>query len=125
MATGANAPPMFPTMFMVPETVPAYWPPTSMAAVQAPGITRSFEKLATPMASIARSGSCNVVETSTNAEAPASLTALTTTRQQQGRRAVPAVAVDARHKRVDKVLVHFCWRGDRKSTRLNSSHLGN
>ena len=32
-----------------PETVPAYFPPTSMHAAHAPGMTRSLQKLAIPM----------------------------------------------------------------------------
>ena len=53
---GDAPPPALPSMFMVAETVPAYLPPTSMQAPQEPGITRSFAKLAKPMASMAATG---------------------------------------------------------------------
>ena len=44
---------MLPSIFMAPETVPANFPPISMALAHAPGITRSLQKLAAPMASTA------------------------------------------------------------------------
>src|SRR6202011_1797044 len=58
-------------MFIVPESVPANFPPTSMQAPQDVGITRSLQKLANPMASIDHKGSCSCVESSTSTLAPA------------------------------------------------------
>ena len=57
MASGEIAPPILPAMFIAPESEPACVPPTSMQVAQAPGITRSLEKLAMPIASVASSGS--------------------------------------------------------------------
>ncbi len=54
---GARMPAKLPIMFMEPATVPAYFPPISMQAPQAPGMTRSFEKLAMPIASMHQRGS--------------------------------------------------------------------
>ena len=54
---GATAAPMLPIMFMLPESVPAYFAPTSMQVLQLPGIVRSLQKLANPIASMASNGS--------------------------------------------------------------------
>ena len=53
----ALAAPTLPIMFILPESVPAYLPPTSMQVLQLPGMVRSLQKLANPMASMASSGS--------------------------------------------------------------------
>ena len=58
---GATTPPRFPIMFIEPASVPVNFPPTSMHAPQAPGMMKSFEKLAMPMASMPHNGSCNAV----------------------------------------------------------------
>ena len=46
---GATNPARLPIMFIEPETVPAYRPPTSIQVAHAPGITRSLKKLANAM----------------------------------------------------------------------------
>src|SRR5260370_1703299 len=61
---------MLPDIFIMPESDPACLPPTSIQAAQAPGITRSLEKLARPMLSIAIRGSFIRVESSRNMLAP-------------------------------------------------------
>ena len=53
ISEGATAPARFPIMFIDPDKVPAYLPPTSMAVAQAWGITRSLQKLAKPINRIA------------------------------------------------------------------------
>src|SRR6185503_10991016 len=50
---GPATPPRLPIMFMLPDIVPAYLPPTSMHVLQLPGMVRSLQKLAIPIASIA------------------------------------------------------------------------
>src|SRR6202041_3366489 len=70
IASGHKAPPMFPDMFIAPESDPACTPPTSIAAPQAPGITRSLEKLAIAMESMANSGLATTVEKSRKPLAP-------------------------------------------------------
>ena len=57
-------------MFIVPESVPAYFPPTSMQAAQLPGITKSLKKLEKPMANIANVASGSEFETSDIPAAP-------------------------------------------------------
>ena len=57
ITSGATAAPMLPIMFILPESVPAYSAPTSMQVLQLPGIVRSLQKLADPMASMASNGS--------------------------------------------------------------------
>src|SRR5678815_4313585 len=56
---------------MVPETVPAYLPPRSIVAPQAHGITRSLQKLAMAMVSIARTGLLTPVDNTKHPHAPA------------------------------------------------------
>src|SRR5437867_6633116 len=70
MAMGHMAPPTLPIMFMAPEIVPAYLPPTSMQAPHEPGITRSFEKLANPIAIIAATGLARWTDRTRSALAP-------------------------------------------------------
>src|ERR1043166_3892382 len=71
MTTGATKPAKLPHIFIAPESVPAYLPPTSIAADQALGITRSFAKLATAMLRMAVSGSCVNVDATKKVAAPA------------------------------------------------------
>ena len=54
---GARLPPTALAMFITPESVPVWRPPTSIAAAQLTGMTKSFAKLAKPMAIMAHSGS--------------------------------------------------------------------
>src|SRR5437879_4299297 len=70
MAMGETTPPKLPIIFMAPDSVPAYLPPTSMQAPQLPGIAKSFEKLAIPMESIAQRGSGRNVDKIRNPVAP-------------------------------------------------------
>ncbi len=56
MTIGPAMPPKLPIMFMLPETVPAYLPPMSVHDAQLPGIVRSLQKLARPMAKIVSTG---------------------------------------------------------------------
>ena len=58
------------SLLAMPESEPACLPPTSMQADQAPGITRSLEKLARPMERVAISGSFIRVEMTRNRLAP-------------------------------------------------------
>src|SRR5262245_42968157 len=62
MASGDIAPPMLPAIFIAPERDPACFPPMSMQAAHAPGITRSLQKLAMPIASVAYRGSFRYVD---------------------------------------------------------------
>src|SRR5579872_1697660 len=62
IAVGETAPPRLPIMFMVPESVPAYLPPTSIHVPQEPGITRSLQKLAKPIATMADTGLARCTE---------------------------------------------------------------
>src|SRR2546428_11528063 len=66
---GATKPARLPIIFMLPESEPAYLPPTSMHAPQAPGIARSLEKLARPIESMASKGSLIWTETSNSTAA--------------------------------------------------------
>src|SRR5579864_13948 len=68
---GDTTPPRLPIMFMVPDSVPAYLPPTSIQAAQLPGITRSLEKLAIPITIMAQVGSRSRLERIRNPVAPA------------------------------------------------------
>ena len=56
MRIGARLPPTALAMFMMPESVPVWRPPTSIAAAQLTGMTKSLAKLAKPIAIIAQSG---------------------------------------------------------------------
>src|SRR4051812_41106929 len=58
VTTGYSAPPKLPIIFMVPESVPANFPPISMQVPHDVGITRSLQKLAQPRASTTASGRC-------------------------------------------------------------------
>ena len=62
MASGQSAPPKLPHIFIAPESVPACSPPISATELHATGITKSLQKLAMPIASIAASGLCIRVE---------------------------------------------------------------
>jgi len=53
---GATLPPTALAMFITPESVPVWRPPTSIAAAQLTGMTKSFAKLAKPIAIIAHVG---------------------------------------------------------------------
>src|SRR5436190_7892350 len=57
-------------MFIDPDTVPANFPPISMQEPQAGGITRSFEKLARPIAAMAQRGSVRLIEIVSIMDAP-------------------------------------------------------
>ena len=61
---------MLPIMFIAPETVPAYRPPTSIVPAHAAGITKSLKKPANPSTTIARTGSEIPVKMKMHAEAP-------------------------------------------------------
>ena len=50
-------PPKLPIMFMLPESVPAKRPPTSMQVAQVPGSVRSLAKPAKPIEIMANCGS--------------------------------------------------------------------
>src|SRR6186713_2481393 len=69
--SGAARPAKLPIMFIDPDSVPANLPPTSMQAPQAFGITRSLQKLAIPMASIAGNGEPSWVAVYIKVAAPA------------------------------------------------------
>ena len=56
MSRGARLPPTALAMFITPESVPVWRPPTSMAAAQLTGMTKSLAKLAKPMATMAQNG---------------------------------------------------------------------
>src|ERR1039457_823588 len=68
--TGAQKPARLPIMFIDPDTVPAYLPPTSMHDPQAGGITRSLQKLAMPIAAMAQRGSARLMEITIRIDAP-------------------------------------------------------
>jgi len=44
---GESAPPMFPAMFIIPDTVPEYLPPTSMGTAQDGPMVHSRKNMAT------------------------------------------------------------------------------
>src|SRR5437762_396493 len=62
----------FPPVAIQPATVPAYLPPTSIAAFHEGGVSRSFEKLAAPIASTQIRGSVIRVATMRKHAAPRS-----------------------------------------------------
>src|SRR2546423_3895954 len=57
-------------MFILPESVPAYFAPTSMQVLQLPGIVRSLQKLANPMARTASNGSLMYEDVTSRTDAP-------------------------------------------------------